>query len=408
MAVFNRVTCLTCGHRHNIYEKNLKEISCIKCRKTIIIPSREGNYYIENYAGNRRVREKIGFNRKLAEIVDSKRKVEIVEGKFLDTNKSNKIKFEVFAKEFVEVYSKVNKKSWQSDQYNLNSLGKFFAGKYLHEITVKDIENYKVERLKHVIGKHKPGKPKTVAAATVNRELATLKTMFNKAVVWKKLKENTAKTIQFLKEPNGRMRFLEEEEITKVLNNSDKKMRPILVLALNTGMRRGEILGLKWHDIDFKRDIITLLDTKNGEKREVYMNEQVKTALIRVRKNPVSPYIFCDKDGKPFYDIRKSFWTVLRKSGIKDFHFHDLRHTFASHLVMSGVDLNTVRELMGHKDIRMTLRYSHLSPSYKRSAIDLLGKKIDTMWTPELKSKKLQKSEFTQDIENKVLMSSGK
>jgi integrase len=184
-------------------------------------------------------------------------------------------------------------------------------------------------------------------------------------------------------------------------------MRPILVLALNTGMRRGEILGLKWHDIDFKRDIITLLDTKNGEKREVYMNEQVKTALIRVRKNPVSPYIFCDKDGKPYHDIRKSFWTVLRKSGIKDFHFHDLRHTFASHLVMSGIDLNTVRELMGHKDIRMTLRYSHLSPSYKRSAIDLLGKKIDTMWTPEPKFKKEQKLDFSQPLDNKQLIGRG-
>ena len=151
--------------------KNVKEISCIKCQKTIIIPSREGNYYIENYAGNRRVREKIGHNRKLAEIVDSKRKVEIAEGKFLDTNKSKKIKFEVFAKEFVEVYSKVNKKSWQSDQYNLNSLGKFFGGKYLHEITVKDIENYKVERLKNVIGKHKQGKPKTVAAQPLTANL---------------------------------------------------------------------------------------------------------------------------------------------------------------------------------------------------------------------------------------------
>jgi integrase len=404
MAVFNRVTCSECGHRHNIYEKNVKEISCVKCHRTITVPSREGNYYIENYASNRRVREKVGPNRKLAEIVDSKRKVEIAEGKFLDTNKSKKIKFEVFAKEFVEVYSKVNKKSWQSDQYNLNSLGKFFAGKYLHEITVKDIENYKVERLKTIIGKHKQDKPKTIAAATVNRELATLKTMFNKAVVWKRLKENAAKTVQFLKEPVGRLRFLEQEEIIKVLIHSNKHMRPILVLALNTGMRRGEILGLKWHDVDFKRDIITLLDTKNGEKREVYMNEQVKTALIRAPKNPVSPYIFCDNEGKPYRDIRKSFWTVLRKSGIKDFHFHDLRHTFASHLVMSGIDLNTVRELLGHKDIRMTLRYSHLSPSYKRRAVDLLGKKIDTMWTPEQNFKKEQKSELLHHIEDKSLM----
>ena len=232
-----------------------------------------------------------------------------------------------------------------------------------------DIEQYKTDRLM------------SVAPATVNRELATMKTMFSKAVAWGKLHQNLPKSVKFLNEPAGRLRFLEREEIIKVLTSCNKKLRPILVLALNTGMRRGEILGLKWADVDFKRGIITLLDTKNGEKREVYMNEQVKTALIRTLKHPESPYIFCNKDGKPFYDIRKSFFTVLKKSGIKDFHFHDLRHTFASQLVMSGIDINTVRELLGHRDIRMTLRYSHLSPSYKKHAVDLLGKKMDTLGT---------------------------
>jgi integrase len=89
-------------------------------------------------------------------------------------------------------------------------------------------------------------------------------------------------------------------------------------------MRRGEILGLKWRDCDFRRNIIYLLDTKNGEKREVPMNEPVKTALIRVRRNPKSDYIFCHKEGAQIKDIKKSFLTALRKSAIKDFRFHDL------------------------------------------------------------------------------------
>jgi integrase len=125
------------------------------------------------------------------------------------------------------------------------------------------------------------------------------------------------------------------------------------------------------------------LNTKNGEKREIPINEQVKSALIKVRKHPESPYIFCNKDGKPFGDIKKSWLTALNKSGILKFRFHDLRHTFASHLVMSGVDLNTVRELMGHKSLEMTLRYSHLSPDHKKRAVDILGKRMDTIWTPE-------------------------
>jgi integrase len=129
--------------------------------------------------------------------------------------------------------------------------------------------------------------------------------------------------------------------------------------------------------------VIYLHVTKNGEKREVPINEQVKTELIRVRKHPQSEYIFCKKDGSPIGDIKKSFLTVMIKSGIKDFRFHDLRHTFASHLVMSGADLNTVRELLGHKSLTMTLRYSHLSPNHKQRAVDILGRRIATVLPPE-------------------------
>lgn len=354
------------------------------------------NWFIDYRLPNgKRRREKVGTSKKLAKNVLSKRKVAIAEGKLLDVQKNEKIRFETFANEYLNIHAKPNKKSWETDSHHIERLKEYFGGKYLFTITNKDIENFKVER------------SNSVSPATVNRELATLKTILAKAVSWGKLHDNQAKTVKFLREPKGRVRFLEREEILKVLTNSNKKIRPIIILALNTGMRRGEILGLKWHDVDFKRNIITLLDTKNGEKREVYMNEQVKTALIRVRKHPESPYIFCNSLGKPYHDIRKSFFTVLGKSGIKNFHFHDLRHTFASQLVMSGTDINTVRELLGHKDIRMTLRYSHLSPSYKNRAVDILGRKMDTFWTLSPKQENEPKEQISQTIENKVDISSG-
>lgn len=91
----------------------------------------------------------------------------------------------------------------------------------------------------------------------------------------------------------------------------------------------------------------------------------------------------------PFGDIKTGFFTAIKKSGIKDFHFHDLRHTAASHLVMSGVDLNTVREILGHKSLQMTLRYSHLSPSHKKQAVDALSRRMDTIWTPSTKIEKV-------------------
>jgi len=330
------------------------------------------NWYIDYYANGRRRREKIGTSKTLAENVFRKRKLQIAEGRFLDIKRNEKIKFEDFADEYVEVYLKPNNRSWlRAEAHNIKRLKAFFRGKYLHEITPLMVEKFKIERAKEV-------KP-----ATVNRALTCLKSMFSRAITWGKFKgENPVKKVKSFIENNARLRYLEKEEITKLLKNCRRHLKPIVLLALNTGMRRGEILNLKWQDIDFRRGIIYLLRTKNNERREIPMNETVKTALIKVRKHPDSPYVFCGKDGKPFYDVRTSFFTALKKSGIINFRFHDLRHTFASHLVMGGVDLNTVRELMGHKSLNMTLRYAHLSPDHKKRAVDILGKRMDTIWTP--------------------------
>ena len=146
-------------------------------------------------------------------------------------------------------------------------------------------------------------------------------------------------------------------------------------------MRRGEILSLKWDDIDFEHRIIHLLNTKSRKKREVPMNQGVFRALNAVTRHSKSEYVFCKKDGSVIGDIKKSFSTALKKSGIKDFRFHDLRHTAASQLVMAGIDLNTVRELLGHSSLAMTMRYAHLSPDHKKQAVDALSSRIDTVST---------------------------
>jgi len=336
---------------------------------------RNGEWYIDYYVYGHRKREKIGSSKALAQNVLRKRKVEIAEGKYLDIKKEEKIRFEDFCKTFLDLHSKPNKKpsSLERDITLIKNLSLFFGGFYLYAVTQMMVEEYKTKRIEE--GK----KP-----ATVNRELACLKCIFNKAIEWGKATDNPVRKVKLLRENNQRMRYLEKEEAQRLIANCSDHLKPVVIVALNTGMRRGEILNLKWKDIDINQNLIYLMDTKNGDKREVPMNEFIKKTLISIPKHPDSPYIFCNGKGTPYYNLRKSFAGALEKSGITDFKFHDLRHTFASQLVMSGIDLKTVQELLGHKSFDMTLRYSHLSANHKKRAVDILAAKMDTIWTPEM------------------------
>lgn len=353
---------------------------------------KNGNWFIDYRVNGRRKREKIGPNKTLAETVLKKRKVEIAEGKFLDIKKEQKIKFEDMAQMYLDIHAKPNKKSCHSDEDLIKTLSRFFAGKYLYEITPMAVEQFKAERAKEV------------SPATVNRALACLKCMFNKAIEWSKAEVNPVKKVKLFKENNIRVRYLEKEEIKRLIDNASAHLKPILIVALNTGLRKGEILNLKWTDLDFKNNIIYIRESKSGERREVPMNMLVRRTLIAVRKHPDSPYVFCNANGENYANVRKSFFTACKKSSIINFRFHDLRHTFASHLVMGGVDLNTVRELLGHKSLEMTLRYSHLSPDHKQRAVANLSRQMDTFWTPERNKETEEVFDFSQLFENKELI----
>jgi integrase len=361
MPVYNRVYCDNCRKEHSVYDEKLKEIFCNRCNRRIRLKDQD-NFYIEYYADDRRLREKIGPSRPLAETVLQKRQVEVAENKHLDVKKEVKIRFEDFSKQFLELYSKPNNKSWmKSDLHNVNMLKNTFGGRYLNEINPQMVERFKAERLKEV------------SPARVNRQLACLKCMFNRAIEWGKAKENPVKKVKMLKENNKRLRYLEREECERLIVDCLPHQRPMVITALNTGMRRGEILGLKWENVDLVRDMIYVLDSKNGEKREIPINSKLKETLSAIGYNPKSVYVFSKTNGLSYKDIRNGFAVALKNCKIENFRFHDLRHTFASHLVMAGVDLNTVRELLGHKSLAMTLRYSHLSPQHKRKAVEALN-----------------------------------
>ncbi len=289
------------------------------------------------------------------------RKAELAEGKFKIAQTRKPIPFKKLAMRYLD-YSKTNKRAWVRDEQSLNHLEAFFENKKLHQITPWLIEKYKSER------------KRIVKPATVNRELDTLRHMLNIAVVWKMIDETPYKGIKHFRVNNSNLRILSESEFNNLYESGSLELKPIILTAYLTGMRLGEILKLRWEDIDFKDDYIVVRDSKNYESRAISIHHTLKKALSQLKSNTQSEYVF---EGRK--TVKRAWQKALKQSGITHCRFHDLRHTFASNLVMKGVDIVTVAELLGHKDLSMTKRYSHPSPEHKKKAINRLN--LDSMDT---------------------------
>ena len=223
-----------------------------------------------------------------------------------------------------------------------------------------------------------------VANGTINRELTCLKRMFSLAIKWGEANINPVKEVDFLEEPPGRTRFLSEDEARQLINCASEHIQPIIITALNTGMRLGEILSLKWNQVHLESVVnpnLELQVTKNYKKRHVPLNEDMVRLLKDLRNknerssNP-SEYVFLGKYGKPLLSVKRPFKDALKKSEINDFRFHDLRHTFASHYVMNGGDLMSLKEIGGWNSMKMVERYAHLASDYKGKMVNKLSGKF--------------------------------
>jgi integrase len=211
-----------------------------------------------------------------------------------------------------------------------------------------------------------------VSASSIAKELTTVKHMLSLAVEWEIIPFNPAQGVKGPKLPAGRVRYLQPTELRAVLEACPVWLQPIVGLAVSTGMRRGEILGIRWLDVDLAHKCLMLPQTKNGEGRIVHLNNCAVTALQAV---PVCA------GGKPTdrlfsgltpEQVSVAFRRACRAAEVADFHFHDLRHTAASWLRMQGADIHTVAQLLGHKDLRMAARYQHLSPAFLADAVGKL------------------------------------
>ncbi len=228
----------------------------------------------------------------------------------------------------------------------------------LSKLRQEAIESWYAERLQ------------AVAVNTANLELALLKHLLNRAVAWGYLKANPARPVAKRKAPPGRVRYLSEEERASLLSACDGRLSPVVLAALHTGARRGELLTLRWKGVDFKARILTFWQTKNGEARTVPMSETL-AARLRGLPRPLDPEARVFSEWTPDA-LSVAFGRLVRCLGLRDLRFHDLRHDFASALTMAGTSQRAVMALLGHKDPRMTLRYQHLSPEHLRDAVRVL------------------------------------
>jgi integrase len=336
-----------------------------------------GTWWITYYVGTRQKKERIGkdskkVTKRKAQEALAARQGEVVQGRFDMAKTKRAPLFKDFAKEYL-AWSKQTKKSWDSDEYRLrHHLTPFFGEHSLNEITPWIIEKYRSMR-----GKNNANK------STINREVALLKAVFNKAILWGKARENPVKHVKLYRENNTIIRFLSRSEARSLLDACNNLLKPIVLLALNTGMRKGEIFKLQWRDVDLKRGILKIRDSKDGTDAHISINENVKELLSELPRFDDNPHVFPGmKSAAPLNNVRHSWQTALKKAGIKNFRFHDMRHTFASWMIMEGVDLYTVKDLMRHKSIEMTMRYAHLAPEHKKAAVECLGALISGITTP--------------------------
>lgn len=347
----------------------------------------------------KRKREKIGTSKKMALDVLAKRTTQIKEGKWWEIQKQKEIYFGDFAQEFLERHSRI-KRSFRRDEGIVKILNKHFGDKLLHRITPLMVEDYRKIRL-----------DEDRAKATVNREVACLKCMFNKAILWDKAKENPVAKVQLFKEDNMIVRYLTEDERGSLLKacklSAATHLYPIVIVALNTGMRKGEILNLRWRDIDLANKFIHIETSKSGKRRDIPMNDLLTETLKYGIKSPGSEYVFCDEKGEPFTRLDRSFKTALRRAGIRNFRFHDCRHTFSSYWMMSGGDIYKLSKILGHSSVKVTERYAHLSPDYGKDTIESLGRRMsktnDTLMTLKPKNTSEMNSEIIEKIKTHTI-----
>lgn len=326
------------------------------------------NYYYIRYMLNGKMKwESVGkvgnVTKTVAEALLAERKKQIKLGQ-IDEIRADIPTLPDFAKEYLHYVKDVKKKrSWKKDEVTLRHMIDFFGNKKLSQISPKDLDDYKLHMLNN---DYKP--------ASVNRELACLKYLYNLAIRRKRFfSTNPVSEVEYLDEGEGITRILTHAEEERLISNSPPLLASIIFIALNTAMRKMEILSLKWDYIDLEKNFITLpqTNTKAKKTRVVPINSIVRTVLLELKlKTQGSLYVFPSEGSSNGHVswIKHSFGSSCKRAKIENLRFHDLRHTSATRMLEAGADIVSVSKILGHSDINLTVkRYIHPEEALKNA-----------------------------------------
>ena len=332
-------------------------------------PRGSGVWWIRYFdVSGREHREKVGA-KSLARRLYEKRKTDVREGRFFPPERRRQI----FVRDVLDDYRRYAENSGKKVESNWGSYRRLYEA--FGEVVADSLLPTQIEEFRDEL-------VKSLKPASVNCHLQILRAAYNRALRAEKISRYPFRQVRLLKPNNIRVRYLSDEEEERLLFSLPEYLRPLVRVAIHTGLRRGELLSLRWDDLDLNNGVLHVRRAKPGEGRRLPLDSIALKILSRLRHERSEPvdhqpsiknrYVFCAPHGGFLQNLQREWTPAVSKAGIEDFHFHDLRHTFASRLVMAGVDLYTVQTLLGHKSAAMVQRYAHLSPEHLRKAVEKL------------------------------------
>ncbi|MHB1665448.1 MAG: tyrosine-type recombinase/integrase [bacterium] len=317
-------------------------------------------------------------DKKVAEEVENAIRGEVVRGNFnLPQKYKPKPVFEEIFVNYIQSLSNNVKRTIENKVSISNHFLPVLKKKNITDITQSDIKEYQLKRKLEVIvmPRNLNKRESEISFAYLNKEILILSNFFNYCIEKDLIEKNPCAGIKKLN-TLSRLKTLSDKDIDKLIAGATNKLtKDLISFLIYTGCRKGEALNLKWDDADLQNNVIAIKGTKTKYDRYIPISKPLKALLTGIEKHRDCLYVF-NKNGTKLSDFKRSFHTACKNAGLKDMHIHDLRHVFASKMVMGGTSLYITGELLGHKTTQMTKRYSHLVPETLRKAVDdVWGKK---------------------------------